>query len=308
MKKRIAVIGLGDICKKAYMPILGVNQDLELMLYNRSPEPLVEMQSKYRVEYGTNDLEQLIADQPVGAFVLTASDSHYSIVKKLLENGIDVYVEKPATMHVDETKDLAELADRHQRILMVGFNRRYAPLHIKAKSLWGSKPVGLGIFRKFRSNPAFDDIYRQLYEDTIHQIDLLRFYCGEGQVKSVLFESEDGILQSAAALIKLESGGISLIETNLQAGGWREFYSLYGEKKSVEIEAFSGLSIQQGEEKRQWVEPYSSAWQSTLAGRGFKGEINHFLSCLETREQPRTSAWDSVKTQELTEAIIDKMV
>lgn len=308
MKKKIAVIGMGNICKKAYMPILGVNNDLDLMLYNRSPEPLKEIQAKYRVNYGTNDLDQLIADKPEGAFVLTASDSHFAIVKKLLENDIDVFVEKPATMHLAETKELAELADRKEKILMVGFNRRFAPLHLKAKVLWGDQPVGMGIFRKFRSSPAFEDIYRQLYEDTIHQIDLLRFYCGEGQVESVFHDVKEGRLHSAAALIRFDTGGIGLIETNLQAGGWREYYSLYGEKKSVEIEAFSALSINQGEEKRQWVEPYSSAWQSTLAGRGFEGEINHFLSCLETREQPRTTAWDSVKTQALTEAIIDKMI
>ena len=308
MKKRIAVIGMGDICKKAYLPILGVNKDLELMLYNRSPEPLVEMQAKYRVDYGTNELDQLIADKPGGAFVLTASDSHFSIVKKLLENDIDVFVEKPATMRLSETKELVELADDKGKILMVGFNRRFAPLHLKAKALWGDKSVGMGIFRKFRSSPAFDDIYRQLYEDTIHQIDLLRFYCGEGQVVSVLNDVKDGKLHSAVALIRLDSGGIGLIETNLQAGGWREFYSLYGEKKSVEIEAFSKLSIHEGDEKREWVEPYSSAWQSTLAGRGFEGEIEHFLSCLETRQQPRTTAWDSVKTQALTEEIIEKMV
>jgi len=308
MNKKIAIIGMGNICKKGYMPVLGPKKDLDLMLYNRSPEPLAEIQAKYRISYGTNDLDRLIGDRPEGAFVLTASDSHYAIVKRLLESDIDVYVEKPATMTVEETKELAELADQKNRLLMVGFNRRFAPLHRKAKSLWGEKPVGLGIFRKFRSSPAFDQIYNQIYEDTIHQIDLLRFYCGDGQVESVAHDTKDGKLQSAIAVIRLDSGGIGLVETNLQAGGWREHYSLYGEQKSIEIEAFSELSLHQGEEKRHWVEPYSSAWQSTLAGRGFEGEINHFLNCLETKDRPRTSAWDSVKTQELTEAIINQII
>jgi len=308
MKKKIAVVGLGNICEKAYMPVLGVNNNIALMLYNRSAEPLAEMQEKYRVEYGTNDLEELIADQPEGAFVLTASDSHYSIVKKLLENGIDVFVEKPATTHAYETKELAELADRKGRILMVAFNRRYAPLHTRAKELWGGKPVGLGIFRKFRSNPALPTISGQFYDDTIHQIDLLRYFCGEGKVESAVCHADGDNLISAAVVIRLESGGIGLIETNLQAGGWREYYSLYGGKQTVEIEAFSEVWITRGEEKSQWVEPYASAWQSTLVGRGFEGQISHFFKCMETREQPRTTAWDSVKTQALTEAIIEKLV
>ena len=108
MKKKIAVVGLGNICKKGYMPVLGAKQDLELMLYNRSSGPLAEIQLKYRVEYGTNNLDQLIKDQPEGAFVLTATDSHFLIVSQLLESGIDVYVEKPATTNADETKKLAE--------------------------------------------------------------------------------------------------------------------------------------------------------------------------------------------------------
>jgi len=308
MKRKIAVIGLGSICQKAYMPILGAQIDLELMLYNRSPEPLADTQKKYRIDYGTNSLEQLIDGQPQAAFVLTSSDSHFEIVKLLLQNDVDVFVEKPATMNVDEARILAELADKHKRILMVGFNRRYAPLHIRAKALWGDNPVSMGIFRKFRQNPSFEDRRRQLYEDTIHQIDLIRFYCGEGSVESFVHESKGGKLLSAAAAIRLESGGVGIIETNLQAGSWREYYSLYGHQTTVEIEAFFKLSITQGPEQKGWVEPYASAWQSTLAGRGFEPQIKHFFDCVESREQPQTTAWDSVKTQELTEAIIDKMV
>jgi len=307
MKKKIAVIGLGSICQKAYMPILGAQKDLELMLYNRSPEPLAATQKKYRIDYGTNSIDQLMDDQPETAFVLTSSDSHFEIVKLLLQNGVDVFVEKPATMNVDETRILAELADEHRRVLMVGFNRRFAPLHIQAKALWGEKPVGMGIFRKFRQKPSFEDRRRQLYEDTIHQIDLLRFYCGEGSEEFFIHESKGGKLLSATAAIRLASGGIGLIETNLQAGAWREYYSLYGHQTTVEIEAFSKLSITQGPEQKGWVEPYASAWQSTLAGRGFEPQIKHFFDCVESREQPQTSGWDSVKTQKLTEAIIEKL-
>lgn len=57
MKKKIAVLGLGSICLKAYMPILASQKDIELMLYNRSHEPLADTQEKYRIDYGTNNLD-----------------------------------------------------------------------------------------------------------------------------------------------------------------------------------------------------------------------------------------------------------
>ena len=307
MKKKMAVIGLGNICKKAYMPVLAAHEDMALMLYNRSPEPLAEMQSLYRIDYGTSSLDKLIQDGPQGAFVLTSSDSHYEIIKRLLENGVDVFVEKPATTQSGQTRELAEMADNLGRILMVAFNRRYAPLHVQAKTLWGGIPVGMGIFRKFRSSPSYPDFRKHIYDDTIHQIDLLRFYCGDGTLLSAHHQVDGIRLISATGMIRLDSGGIALVETNLEAGGWREFYSLYGGGQSIEIEAFSNLSIKKGAEKRQWKKTYASAWKTTLSGRGFEGQISHFLTCMETRQQPQTNAWDSVKTQVLTEQFISKL-
>lgn len=303
-KRKIAVIGLGGICKKAYMPILTADADLELLLYNRSPEPLAEMQAKYRIDQGTTSLDDVIDRQPDAAFVLTASGTHFDIIKRLLENGVDVFVEKPATLHSWETKTLAETADHHGRILMVAFNRRFAPLHVKAKAVWGETPVGMGIFRKFRSNASHPNLEHQLIDDTIHQIDLLRFYCGEGHAVSTTHQSLPDKLLGAACVIRLESGGIGLIETSLQAGRWREYYSLYGGHQTMEIDAFSQVWFTNGSEKKQWDETYASSWQTTLAGRGFVGQINHFYSCIETRSIPQTSAWDSVKTQQLAEEII----
>jgi virulence factor len=303
-KRKIAVVGLGGICRKAYMPILTADAGIELILYNRSPEPLAEMQATYRIEQGTNSLGEIIDRRPDAAFVLTASSTHFEIVKKLLENGIDVFVEKPATLHSWETRTLAEIADQHGRILMVAFNRRFAPLHVKAKELWGETPVGMGIFRKFRSNASHPNLEHQLIDDTIHQIDLLRFYCGEGTAVSTTHQSLPDRLLGAVCVVRLDSGGIGLIETSLQAGRWREYYSLYGGQQTMEIDAFSQVWFTSGKEKKQWDETYASSWQTTLAGRGFEGQISHFYSCIESRRMPQTSAWDSVKTQKLAEDII----
>ena len=304
-KKKIAIIGLGNISKKAYLPILTADPTLDLVFYNRSPGPLAEMQATYRIAQGSTNLDEVLDHQPDAAFVLTASESHFAITKQCLENGIDVFVEKPATLHASDTTTLAEIADREGRILMVGFNRRFAPLHIQGKELWGQAPIGMGIFRKFRSSTTLEDIGYQLMDDIIHQIDLLRFYCGEGQVVSVTHQSLPEGLQGAVAVIRLETGGLGIIETNYQASGWQETYAVYGNHQTMEIDAFSNLSFMRGRENRQWEETYASSWQTTLTGRGFVGQIAHFFSCMATREMPLTSAWDSVKTQLLVEALTE---
>jgi len=304
-KIKAVIIGLGDIAQKAYLPILSSHHAVDLMLYNRSPKPLEKTQSQYRIKEGTTSLEEVIENKPQAAFVLTSSPSHFYIVKQLLENGIDVFVEKPATQHSWETEELAELADKNGRILMVGFNRRFAPLHVKAKNVWGDTPVSMGIFQKFRTSAAHPSLKHQLVDDTIHQVDILRFYCGDGNADKVTQEAIPGSFLGAVGTVRLENGGIGVIETNMKAGCWQERYVLFGGQKTMQVEAFSQAILTKGSEQRRWNETYASSWQTTLKGRGFVDEIEHFFECLKTRRTPLTSAWDSVKTQRLIEELIE---
>jgi virulence factor len=302
-KIRVAIIGLGDIAQKAYLPILSSHNAVDLMLYNRSPKPLARIQNQYRISEGTISLEEIIENKPQAAFVLTSSPSHFDIIKQLLKNGIDVFVEKPATQHSWETKELADLADKNDRILMVGFNRRFAPLHVKVKNLWGDTPVSMGIFQKFRTSASHPSLKHQLIDDTIHQVDILRFFCGEARADKITQEAIPGSFLGAVGTLRLDNGGIGVVETNMKAGRWQERYILYGGQKTLQVEAFSEALLTQGTEQRRWNETYASSWQTTLKGRGFVDEIDHFFDCIETRQMPLTSGRDSVKTQRLIEEL-----
>src|SRR5512143_1069668 len=127
----IGIVGLGDIALKAYLPVLASLNGIELALCSRSEGSVRRVQQQYRIQRGTTRLEELIAMGLKAAFVLSPSPAHEPLARALLEGGVDVFLEKPATLHSEETRALAELADRRQRILMVGFNRRYAPLHVR---------------------------------------------------------------------------------------------------------------------------------------------------------------------------------
>ena len=224
----------------------------------------------------------------------------------LLEAGIDVFVEKPATLHSAETRQLAELADRGGRVLMVGFNRRFAPLHRQARDLLGDRPVSFALFRKDRALASHPSLEDQFIDDTIHQIDALRYFCGEGEVVSTACQLRDGRLLSAISTVAIERGGIASVVTSLNAGAWSETYHLTGGNMTLQVDAFLRLRQLTPEGERSWEETYASSWKTTLEGRGFTGQIDHFLDCVRTRGQPETSGWDSVRTQLLLEAMVAK--
>ena len=303
---QVAVIGLGEIAKKGYLPVLTAWEGTDLLFMSRSSETVRCLQEQYRVSHGTNNLDDVLRAKPKASFVLSPSETHFEIAQALLEGGIDVFLEKPATLHSEQTRQLAELADRKDRVLMVGFNRRYAPLHQQAREVWGDHTTSIAQFQKYRSNASHPSLAHQFTDDTIHQIDMLRYFCGEGEVVSTAHQVHEGRLYGAISTVALERGGFAQVVTSLRAGRWQEVYAIHGDQLSMQIEAFSELQILEKGNTRVWKETYASSWKTTLEGRGFAGQIAHFFDCVRDRTQPKTDGWDSVKTQRLMEAMVAK--
>lgn len=304
MAMSVAVIGLGSIAQKAYLPVLSTWEGIEMLLCSRNPAGVSKIQGQYRIERGTTSLEELIDWQPQAALVLTPSNTHRVIIEQLLLAGIDVYAEKPLTLSLDETRSLAELADKQGKVLMVGFNRRYAPIHHQARQLWGDRPIQMAVLQKNRSSAYHPDLYKNYIDDTIHIIDTLRFFCGDGKAVHTSFQVEHEKLVGAASTVAYSQGGFGMVLTSLQAGHWYENYALHGESTSMYIDAFSRLVLVTENERKVWEESYASAWKSTLKARGFVDEITHFFDCVQSKAVPQTSGWEAFKTQLLLEDMV----
>lgn len=69
----------------------------------------------------TKDFSEVLADQDIRGVVLaTPAETHFELAKQALLAGKDVLVEKPMTLSVAEAEELVDLADKHNRVLMVG--------------------------------------------------------------------------------------------------------------------------------------------------------------------------------------------
>jgi virulence factor len=301
---RVAVIGLGDIASKAYLPLLAGWEGIELLPFSRRPETVARIRERYRLPHaGGTEWDELMAARPAAAFVLSPSGTHFEIAGRLLAAGVDVYLEKPATLRSVDTAALAEQAEAAGRVLMVGFNRRYAPLHVRARELWGGRRIELCTFSKHRASAVHPDLFSNYIDDTIHIIDLLRFFAGDARAVRTSAEVRDGRLVGALSLLGLAAGGHGMVATSLDAGGWSESYALHGEGASLEIDAFSSLRLT-SDGREQVISTGAGGWGSTLEARGFPQQIAHFLDCVRTRAVPLTSARESERTQKLLEDLV----
>jgi UDP-2-acetamido-3-amino-2,3-dideoxy-glucuronate N-acetyltransferase len=76
----------------------------------------------------TQNFDALLAMEAIRAVVIAApAAQHYSLTKKAMLAGKDVFVEKPLALRLEEGEELVRLAKQHDRILMVGHLLHYHP-------------------------------------------------------------------------------------------------------------------------------------------------------------------------------------
>jgi virulence factor len=303
---RIAIFGAGGIAHKAYLPILTTWTGLEIIgIYSQTQSSVEKVCTKFHLSKGTTSAQELVEMKPDAAFVLTNDQTHFHFVEMLLKGGVDVFVEKPMAQNSREVERLAQLAKKENKILMVGFNRRFAPLHKKAKEFFMGKKIQLAIIQKNRAKATHTDLYNNYLDDTIHQIDLMRFYCGNVVPLNTFYEQQEGKIVGAVSICGLCDGGFGVIMTSLKAGSWQEKVTLHGENCTVEVTAFEKLTIKNPDHEQVFGTDRAGKWITDMQERGFLGEIGHFFDCVVSRELPKTNALDAFQTHQLLEKLVE---
>jgi UDP-2-acetamido-3-amino-2,3-dideoxy-glucuronate N-acetyltransferase len=65
--------------------------------------------------------EEIFRREDIEGIVIAApAIQHYTLAKRALEAGKDVFVEKPLALHVEHAEELTKLARKNGRVLMVG--------------------------------------------------------------------------------------------------------------------------------------------------------------------------------------------
>jgi predicted dehydrogenase len=107
-------------------------------------EPLrEEFARRYPDAQVTGDFEQMISSGEIEAVVIaTPVPTHYPLARAALEAGLNVFVEKPPAMRVEEMEELIGLAEARGLVLMPGHLLLYHPAVQKLKQLVETGEIG----------------------------------------------------------------------------------------------------------------------------------------------------------------------
>ncbi|MBC7220180.1 Gfo/Idh/MocA family oxidoreductase [Candidatus Bipolaricaulota bacterium] len=92
-----------------------------------SPEAREELRQRYPGVAIHTDHRALLAAEVPAVAIATPAATHFALAREALKAGKHVFVEKPLALRREEAAELADLADRAGRILMVGHLLLYQP-------------------------------------------------------------------------------------------------------------------------------------------------------------------------------------
>ncbi len=279
-KLRVSVIGAGSHATNEVIPALARLPGVELRgIASATGVKAAALSAKYGFAFNSSSAEAIIEDGNTDAvIVLTRHNSHADLAASALLAGKHVLVEKPLALTRAQLAAVESAAAKSDRVLKVGFNRRYAPTAVKMRKWFEARSQPLSI--SYRGNVGYRPPQHWLHDpaagggvllgEACHYIDFCCWMIGApvtaASVKclrgiSPAFLNEDNFH------IELQFGDGSLGDIRYLSNGSgvtsREFIEIFGEGKSARLADFRALDLGRGSRRvRDW------RWSADFGHRG----------------------------------------
>ena len=303
-KLRVGVIGVGYVSKNNYLPVLAQREDIEFVgVMAGNYENAVRAQKSFGAQAAVRSIEELVQLGIDCAFVLTPKQVHAQQVSYLMKHGVDVFCEKPMADRLEDCRALVRLQEETGRKLMIGFNRRYAPVITAAKKALNGKAPDVIIAQKNRPQTE----YHATLENAVHMVDLMRYFCGEAAEVHAVSRHEDIDYETfTTAQVKFENGSSGLMVAARCAGQWEETIEMHGGNRTILIHMPESITIVDNEQSHTTeMTPLAMGWAKSEDKLGFSWAIDHFFECIRENKTPLTSPQDAYRTHILLNEILE---
>ncbi len=280
---RVGVIGAGNYAASMLLPHLSRNSEVDMVgVATASSLSGENARRKFGFRYATTAYRDLIESDEIDAIIIaTRHASHASIVTEALRSGKAIYVEKPlALTAADLTMIWETVCTTGNDRLMVGFNRRFAPLVRQMAQVMGSvvQPWVLH-YRVHAGQLEPNSWYLDVSEgsrfvgEAGHFFDMMAYLTGappvavSAQALRPARPTHDD-LDNLAVIVRYANGAIGnlLYLTQGSAKVPKEFFEMFGNARTLQLHNFESLLV------------YEKDGQRRLRGRGIDKGQKHALA------------------------------
>ena len=319
----VGIIGAGWVAGE-YVKIFANHPKAELVgVYNRTPgkaTALLESLGAEAREYASVD--ELFDDERIQ---IIASCTHPDVRRehcvRAAETGRHIVIEKPVGVTLDDSLAIREAVARAGVKTVTSFVLRWNPQFVTVKQLIADGVVGDLVYGEADYWHPLQEVYpgyRAFVSKDLgvsafvcggcHAVDALRYLGGEIVEVSAFsaakrmnddFEFDPVI----AASLRFENGAVGKLSTVLEADTPYIFNcKLFGTEGTIlDNEVYSSKHYPGS--LGYWSFPTVKPDSAAVEHHPFKGEIDHFLECIETDTESHASIHDSWKSMSVCFAI-----
>jgi polar amino acid transport system substrate-binding protein len=308
----IGFIGAGSFAQNYLLPPLAKSDvSLEAVVTTRGITAK-KVAEKFGFNVASTEPNDIINNQKIDTvFILTRHNTHAKYVCEALKNKKNIFVEKPLCLNIDELRSVISVY-KGESILMVGFNRRFAPMSrlIKKELAQFNTPLVMN----FRINAGYipNEHWIQRFDlgggriigEVCHFIDLMiyfansaprKIYASSVRVNSSKWRNDDNI----AVNIEFDNGSLGGI-----------VYSAFGdkamEKERLEI-LVGGNSYVIGDFNECIFYLNGRVKKIKNRGKGHKEELESFIDAIKNGKENPISFESVVYTTLATFKIIESI-
>lgn len=267
-----------------------------------------QLASDWNIPTVTQDFRELLDDASIDAILIaSATHTHVPIMEQAAAAGKHIFCEKPISFDLVEIdRALAAVATAGVK-LQIGFNRRFDPNFLKARSLIVQGRLGelnlLHIVSRDPSPPPMEYIRISggiFLDMTIHDFDMARFLVGSEVTEvfatgSVRIDPEIGTagdIDTAVTVLRFENGVIGTVDNSRATSyGYDQRVEVFGRDGALTIsnEAPDNAIVSDGQgihaslPHHFFLERYSEAYLA---------EMRAFVQALRDDEMPAVSGND----------------
>lgn len=283
----VAFIGAGSYAQGSLLPNLpnGITRKGVMTNSGTTSKRVAE---RFGFEFCTSNEDDILKSKDINTlFIATRHDSHAKYVIEGLKNEKNVYVEKPLCMTLDELVEVQKICQDKQKSVMIGFNRRFAPLAQKIKQKFGSGKMAMIYRVNAGAIPADSWIQDmkvgggRMIGEGCHFIDFMAFMCGSVPVKvsAIALPDSQGLNDTLNVNIEFENGstGVLAYYANGAKSMPKEYFEVHATGMSASLNDFKECTIY-----GKKAEKHKLATQD----KGQKKMVEEYFAGLRNGQQP----------------------
>jgi len=299
---KVSVVGAG-FWGRNHLRVLGEMDDCEVVGVCDVDEGRARAAAlRHKVPRYFTGLDTLLREtRPDAVMICTPSTTHADLAERVLQEGVDVLIEKPMTTNVKDAYRIVGAVERTGRQAMVGFIERFNPAVTGAKKLLQQGEIGgiiLSYSRRIGSWPERIGDVGVVGDTAIHDIDLTSYVFGELPLSvyakggALRHRLEDHVQAS----LSFSNGRSAVIEANWLTPRKKREMHITGDGGVISVRFLEQeLTIEKADSVRTLLIKYEEP---------LKLELEHFLDCVRRRTKPMIDVLDGLRAAIVSDAII----